>query len=211
MERLYKMLRTYNIEHWQEHQFVAWAKQYTKQLYPKYWGIVFDILSKLERNLRVVEVGCGLGDITAILCYLKYNNVVSFERDQRIAELAQKKIYRLFGNEGIIKCDSYPSSGILYSDLLIIVNCAYKDYANTKQEYIDLMKHYYEYAGKPKFFLMEVIDSSYTVSDTEFPEHIRLSKNDVVAMFPYADIKEWPTYVYPENSKSKTLYLISKT
>ena len=96
------------------------------------------------------------------------------------------------------------------SDLLILVNCAYKDYANTKQEYIKLLKQYYEYAGSPRYFLMEVIDSSYTISDEEFPEYIRLNRNDVNDMFPSADIKEWQTYSYPENLKSKTLYLISK-
>ena len=211
MEELYKLLRAYNINHIQEQMFVPWAKQFTKLQFPKYWRIVFEILSNFEKNLRVVEVGCGLGDITAILCYLKYSQVVSYEKDKKIAKLAQKKIYELFGNKTIIRCDCFPTSEIQYSDLLILVNCAYKDSANSKQEYIELMKHYYEYAGFPKYFLLEVIDSSYTIYDDEFPEYIRLSREDVRNMFPFADIKEWQTYIYPENSRSKTLYLISKT
>lgn len=204
------MLRAYNINHEQDQQFVSWARQYTKLHFPKYWGLVYEILSCLEKNLRVIEVGCGLGDITAILCYLGYWNVISFERNEKIAKLAQHKIQELFGLEEIVKIENFPSTEILSSDLLILVNCAYKDYAKTKQEYIDLIKRYYVQAGSPHYFLMEVIDSKYTMPDEEFPECIRLSRDDVRDMFPFAYIKEWQTYIYPQNSKSKTLYLITK-
>lgn len=210
MEELYKLLRAYNIDNDNEQRFVPWAHQFTKSQFPKYWGIVFDLLSRLDRNLRVIEVGCGLGDITAILCYLQYQNVTSFEKDNKIAKLAQKKIHDLFGYDKIIRNDNFPTKEISKSDLLILVNCAYKDCAKTKQNYIDLMKHYYECAGSPKYFLMEVIDSSYTIIDDEFPEYIRLSRADIEAMFPNADIKEWQTYVYPVNLRSKTLYLIER-
>lgn len=210
MEKLYRMLRTYNINHKQEQQFVPWARQFTKHQFPKYWGIVYEILHCLEKKLKVIEIGCGLGDVTAILCYLGYFDVVSFERDERIAILAQHKIQELFNHEEIIKIGSFPSTEMLSSDLLILVNCAYKECAKTKQEYIDLMKRYYEQAGSPQYFLMEVIDSAYIMSDEEFPECIRLSRDDVRDMFPFADIKEWQTYRYPQNSKSKTLYLITK-
>lgn len=102
MEELYKLLKAYNINHSQEQQSVPWAKLFTKHQFPKYWRIVFEVLSKFEKNLRVIEVGCGLGDITAILCYLKYSQVVSYEKENKIAKLAQKKIYELFGNKEII-------------------------------------------------------------------------------------------------------------
>lgn len=36
------------------------------------------------------------------------------------------------------------------------------------------------------------------------------SRVDVEEMFPIAKIQSWPTYVYPQNLKSKTLYLIEK-
>lgn len=211
MDELYKMLRAYNLDHRQEQQFVPWSKMYIKSQFPKYWKIVFEILSKLEKELKIVEIGCGLGDVTAILCYLGYSDVISFEKDKQIAELAQIKIKELFGIDNVIRNITYPTEEILNSDLLIMVNCAYKDHVSSKQEYIDLIKCYYEYAGSPKYFIMEVIDSSYNLIDDEFPEYIRLSRDDVNGIFPYADIKEWKTYVYPENSKSKKLYHISKS
>ena len=66
------------------------------------------------------------------------------------------------------------------------------------------MKDYYAAAGKPHYFIMEVIDTSYTVEDEEFPEYIRLSPEDVDDMFPGFNIQSWPTYRYPENRRSKT-------
>ena len=116
----------------------------------------------------------------------------------------------LFDRKNIIRNDNFPSTEMMQSDLLILVNCAYKDYAQSKQEYKDLMLDYYESAGCPKYFIMEVIDSSYTIPDEEFPLHIRLSRDDVKSIFPNSRIQEWNTYVYPVNSKSKTLYLITK-
>ena len=83
--------------------------------------------------------------------------------------------------------------------------------AQTKQEYIDLMRKYYVSAGRPKYYLMEVIDSSYIKVDDEFPEHIRLSSSDIAKLFPDSDINSWQTYKYPVNKKSKTLYLIRRT
>lgn len=210
MERLHTMLRDYNLNHIQEQHFVPWAKQFTKHTFPRYWEVVYDILSQFDKSLKVIEVGCGLGDITAILCYLGFSNIISFEKDSNIAVLAQDKIQDLFGMKNIIKNDTFPPTKTMQSDLLILVNCAYKDYAQSKQEYKDLMLNYYESAGCPPYFIMEVIDSSYTIPDEEFPFHIRLCREDVKSIFPNSRIQEWETYVYPTNSRSKTLYLITK-
>lgn len=210
MEKLHTMLRDYNLSHIQEQHFVPWAKQFTKHIFPKYWKVVYDILSQFDNSLKVIEIGCGLGDITAILCYLGFSDIISFEKDSKIATLAQEKMRDLFNRKNIIRNDNFPSTEMMQSDLLILVNCAYKDYAQSKQEYKDLMLDYYESAGCPKYFIMEVIDSSYTIPDEEFPLHIRLSRDDVKSIFPNSRIQEWKTYVYPVNSKSKTLYLITK-
>ena len=179
MERLHTMLRDYNLSHIQEQHFVPWAKQFTKHIFPKYWKVVYDILSQFDNSLKVIEIGCGLGDITAILCYLGFSDIISFEKDSKIATLAQEKMRDLFDRKNIIRNDNFPSTEMMQSDLLILVNCAYKDYAQSKQEYKDLMLDYYESAGCPKYFIMEVIDSSYTIPDEEFPLHIRLSRDDV--------------------------------
>lgn len=57
---------------------------------------------------------------------------------------------------------------------------------------------------------MEVIDSSYIEKNSEFPEYIRLSRQDVEGLFRNCKISSWETYKYPKNSKSKTLYLIER-
>ena len=46
--------------------------------FPKYWEIVFKELYPLDKNLKVIEIGCGQGDVTSILCYLGFYNVRSY-------------------------------------------------------------------------------------------------------------------------------------
>ena len=47
---------------------------------PRYWQVVYSILEKLDRKLRIIEIGCGLGDVTTIPCYLGFDKVISFEK-----------------------------------------------------------------------------------------------------------------------------------
>ncbi len=185
-----------------------WSKQYCEEVFPKYWEIVYSILQSFDRSSKVLEIGCGLGDITAILCYLGFKQVTSFEKDELISRAAQRRLSDMFGMRGIIKNELFPNQIKYMADLLILVNCAYADMARTKQEYMNLMQMYYTCAGCPKHFLMEVIDSSYTQKDNEFPEYIRLSLKDIQSLFPNLEIRSCETYKYPVNRKSKTIYLI---
>lgn len=210
MERLQSLLRQYNQSHKEDLMLAPWSKQYCEEVFPKYWEIVYSILQTFDRNSNVIEIGCGLGDITAILCYLGFKHVTSFEKDELIFHAAQRRISDMFGMNGIVKKELFPNNKMYVADLLILVNCAYADMAKTKQEYLNLMQMYYTCAGCPKHFLMEVIDSSYTQKDNEFPEHIRLSLKDVNDIFPNCEIRFWETYKYPVNRKSKTLYLIER-
>ena len=187
-----------------------WSKQYCEEVFPKYWEIVYSILQLFDKNSRVLEIGCGLGDITAILCYLGFKQVISIEKDKQISLAAQRRIADMFNMNGVVRNENYPTVNHYTVDILILVNCAYADMADSKQEYMDLMLKYYTCAGRPKHFLMEVIDSSYTQKDNEFPEHIRLSLQDVRNIFPNCEIRFWETYKYPVNRKSKTLYLIER-
>ena len=66
----------------------------------------------------------------------------------------------------------------------------------------------YSSAGYPGIFLFEVIDSEYVIPDEIFPYYVRLSKDDILEMFPSSDISGIRTYQYPENKKTKTLYVI---
>lgn len=96
-------------------------------------------------------------------------------------------------------------------DILILVNCAYAYHTNDKSEYLDSLRSFYKSAGNPQYFILEVIDDSYTIDDDEFPLHIRLNSDDIRNSYPECSIKSWITYKYPENKKSKTLYLIERS
>jgi len=210
MERLQTMLRQYNLLHIEDLTLAPWSKQYCEETFPKYWEIVFSILQSMDKNAKVLEIGCGLGDITAILCYLGFKHVTSFEKDKQISNAARRRIIEIFGLTDIVYNENYPNGKTYDADILILVNCAYADMAKTKEEYMNLMKEHYIRAGNPKYFLMEVIDSSYIKNDEEFPKHIRLSYSDVCMLFPNYAISSWETYKYPVNRKSKTLYLIER-
>ncbi len=210
MERLQSLLRQYNLSHKEDFAIAPWSKQYSDEIFPKYWEIVYSILQPLDKNSKVLEIGCGLGDITAILCYLSFKHIASFEKDKHICYAAQRRITEMFNRNDIVRNESYPNNKQYATDILILVNCAYADMAKTKQESLDFMREYYVCAGSPKYFLMEVIDSSYTQKDDEFPEYIRLDCNDVKKLFFDCGIYSWETYKYPTNRKSKTLYLIER-
>ena len=210
MEQLQSLLRTYNLSHKEELIFAPWSKQYCENTFPKYWKIVYSLLKGVNRNSHIIEIGCGLGDVTAILCYLIFVHILCFEKDDSICSLAQKRMYEMFRRENIIRNEEFPNGRQYSADVLILVNCAYGNLARNKQEYLELMRKYYVSAGCPKYYLMEVIDASYTKKDDKFPQYIRLSSDDIVKLFPDSDIISWETYKYPVNKKSKTLYLITR-
>jgi hypothetical protein len=84
----------------------------------------------------------------------------------------------------------------------------YSDGLKSKEEYLRQILSYYEQAGSPHYFILEVIDESYKEANDVFPPIVRLGKNDIVNLFPNSKIQSWPTYVYPKNHISKTLYYI---
>lgn len=210
MERLQSLLRQYNLSHKEDLMLAPWSKQYCEEKFPKYWEIVYYILQLLDKNSRVLEIGCGLGDITAILCYLGFKQVTSLEKDELISRAAQRRIVDMFNMNGVVRNENYPNNKHYTVDILILVNCVYADQIKTKREYMDLIQKYYVCAGCPNHFLMEVIDSSFAEKNREFPEYIRLSPQDVKGLFRNYKISSWETYKYPQNSKSKTLYLIER-
>lgn len=210
MEELQSLLRTYRLSHLDDLKLAPWSSQYCESVFPKYWKRVFSILRDLNKELRIVEVGCGLGDVTSILVYLGFESVQSFEKEHDIALAAQRTIWNLFQKDGIVYNMEYPDGKTIDCDILIMVNCAYGTLASSKEEYLQLLRNYYKCAGKPKYFIMEVIDTSYDIEDEEFPPYIRLGKSDVADLFPRHKIEKWETYKYPVNRRSKTLYLITR-
>lgn len=186
-----------------------WSSQFCRMPFPRYWRLVYGIMDKIDRNCKILEIGCGQGDVTAILCYLGFKHILSYEKNAKLAKHAERRIYELFKLKDIIVGKSFPDGNSHNADVLLLVNCAYKDMAQSKEDYLQLMKDYYISAGKPAIFIMEVIDATYKEIDDDFPKYIRLTIDDVKLLFADYEIECWPTYSYPVNRKSKTLYLIS--
>lgn len=208
MEELQSLLINYNKSHSDDFSVAPWSHQYSSLPFPKYWEVVYEIMQTIDRKERIIEIGCGLGDITSIFCHLGFEDIKSFEKNKDICMRAHRRMKDMFNRENIILNSEFPDKNSYKGNILILVNCAYADLAENKAEYLRLMKEYYSAAGTPHWFLMEVIDASYKEKNAEFPEYIRLSREDVVSLFPECKIKSWETYKYPFNQKSKTLYLI---
>ncbi len=209
MEQLQEMLIAYNttIREVKRH---SWSEQYLSIPFPLYWQVVFSELAQLDRSMRILEIGAGQGDVTAISCYLGFKNITAYERSPEDFSIAQKKLSSLFDRNDILKNANY-NNQLTLSDVLILVNCAYADGCNNKEQYISTLKGYYETANSPRLFLLEVIDPSYSVPDNDFPMWIRLSEEDIYGMFPLAEISKVDTYRYPQNKRSKNLYIIKHT
>ena len=209
MERLHDMLVNYNRTIPLKMRF-TWSKQYLEPEFPLYWRIVFATLSKYDRSARVVEVGAGQGDVTSILCYLGFSSIKSYERIPENAEIAKQKISVLFDRHDVVLQADFPI-GNVSCDILLMVNCAYADGCTTKNEYLNYLRYFWEEAGRPKHTIMEVIDSSYTIDDEDFPKCIRLSQEDIRSKFPESTISSFETYRYPTNKRSKRLYIIENS
>lgn len=207
MEQLQEMLRQYNTIHIDDVSGGGWNKMYLQRNFPDYWKRVFIIANMLPRSLRVLEIGSGFGFVTSIFAYLGFNTIVGFERDSHIANSASARLKSLFNREGIIRSELFENQ-FCPSDLLVLVNCVYSDGLKSKEEYLRQILSYYEQAGSPHYFILEVIDESYKEANDVFPPIIRLGKDNIVNLFPNSKIQSWPTYVYPKNHISKTLYYI---
>ena len=208
MEKLQQMLLEYNRATAERVADVEWARQYRSLPFPAYWRLVFELMLKHPRESNVLEIGCGCGDVTAILCYQGYSSVKAFELDSRLCSYANDKIDALFDRRSIIENCSFPDGGGYKSDILLMVNCVYADRTQSKEEYLYGLSDIYRAAGLPKTAYIEVIDDSYKGEHPDYPMHIRLNRNDVNRLFPGCSIRSWPTYTYPKNGKSKTLYEI---
>lgn len=207
MEQLQEMLRQYNTIHIDDVSGGGWNKMYLQRNFPDYWKRVFIIANMLPRSLRILEIGSGFGFVTSIFAYLGFNTIVGFERDSHIANSASARLKSLFNREGIIRSELFENQ-FCPSDLLVLVNCVYSDGLKSKEEYLRQILSYYEQAGSPHYFILEVIDESYKEANDVFPPIVRLGKDNIVNLFPNSKIQLWPTYVYPKNHISKTLYYI---
>jgi len=211
MEQFYEVLKEYN------RSFVAkvidvpkWFLQYTEDVPPLYWKTVYEILKNEDKNQSIVEIGAGFGDITALLYFMGFNNVISFERDKSLIQYINDKVKTLFNRSGnVINC-SYPQELNYSPDVLVQVNCSYFNQSNNKEEYIEQVKSTYRKNGIPRMFVFETIDDSYREINVNFPHFMRLNLTDIINTFPKCQIESFVTYKFPQNKVSKTIYKICK-
>ena len=207
MERLHDMLVEYNSHYIPKECRRSWSNRFCEPKFPSYWEKVFEELQFVDRSKRIIEVGCGQGDVTSILCYLGFTQIKAYEMDSMMCNVAIEKLNRLFGKTGIVTCSKYPQ-GQESADILILVNCAYADGCETKVDYMNKIISFFENAGNPELFLLEVIDPEYNIPDKVFPYCLRLNSSEIEVMFPAAKIYSYETYHYPQNKSTKRLYII---
>ena len=101
MERLHDMLTTYNANIPTDMR-TSWSKQFLQPTFPSYWEITYKVLQFIDREKRIIEIGAGQGDVTAIACYLGFDFISAYERNIEAANIAEAKISDLFHRISIL-------------------------------------------------------------------------------------------------------------
>jgi SAM-dependent methyltransferase len=207
MEEFYALLRDYNRK-LDLSSLPAWTKIYTEENPPTYWSELYKILSNLPRENSILEVGSGLGDIVALIKHLGFKSIKGIEKDEKMARIANSKYLHFFEENEVIENDVYPNYSI-DSDILIMVNCVYFDGIKNKSEYLRHLKNYFDISCA-RYFILEVIDSSFKVNSEVFPEFVRIDRQDLEVTFGDNIVLSQITYEYPRNTSTKRIYLIKK-
>ena len=164
-------------------------------------------MSGLDRNLSIIEVGSGYGDVVTMLIYLGFKNIIGIERDETVCALANKKIQSLFNTSKVyIKCKEYPVKLNTNPDIYIQINNVYVDAISSRKEYLERNKKWINYNGTPLYAYVELIDKSFMQYSKHFPDFIRLSNEEVEQLFKGKKVKSFKTYEFPINTSTKRLY-----
>lgn len=206
MEQFYEVLKEYN------RSFVAnvidvpeWFLQYTEDVPPLYWKTVYDILKNEDKNQSIVEIGAGFGDITALLYFMGFRNIVSFEYDSSLIIPIEDKIKCILGIKPNIVNNTYPQKLSYKPDILIQVNCVYPINITNKTEYLKQIRTFYEFNGEPVLYVFEYIDEIYSFENEVFPKFIRLNNTDISLLFSDCKIESYYTYKFPTNKTTKKI------
>lgn len=109
MEEFYRLLANYNNRLLKIEQCPNWHLIYCKRVMPIYLSILLKRLENLDKNLSIIEVGSGYGDIVAMLIHLGFKKIIGIERDESACKAANTKIKALFKTEKeYIICTEYP-------------------------------------------------------------------------------------------------------
>jgi hypothetical protein len=205
------MLRQYNrlLSHRDKH-FPEWLVQFTENEPPLYWKTIYDLLKGVDKTQSIIEIGAGYGDVTTLLYYMGFSNIVCYEMDSTKHSYIEDKIIYLFDCKPNIVEATYPQQLNYTPDILLQVNCVYVDKEKNKSEYLKQIYDYYKANGIPKIYLIEVIDDSYKEYNEIFPYFVRLNEYDIKQLFPKCKISYYKTRIYPFNKTSKTLYCICR-
>lgn len=207
MGDFYKLLAEYNTVMLQEEQRPEWHEIYCKSPMPIYLNVLLNRLNYLDKNLSIIEVGSGYGDVLVMLIHLGFKNIMGIERDETTCRAANKKIQSLFmTDKEYVICADYPVKLNYTPDIYIQVNNVYIDSLSAKDEYIERNKKWIFYNGIPKYLFIEFIDTSYIEKSNHYPHFIRLSMDEVKLIFSDFDVQSFKTYEYPQNTSSKCLY-----
>ncbi len=205
MAEFYSLLREYNLG-LDYSSLPQWANIFTEIEPPIYWFRLAEILSQYSKSYSVFEIGSGLGDVLVLLHFLGFDKVSGIERTENLATIGNEKLFSLFNSEGII-IGEYPIK-VENIDVLVQVNCVYFEGLSTKKEYLSQIRRFYDNAN-PQYYLLEVIDDSFTQYSNVFPDLVRISEKDIYETFEELNIISYLTYQYPKNTSTKRLYVIS--
>ena len=209
MEEFYELLKEYNKRTWDLENRAKWHEIYCVSPMPIYLYVLLQRLSKLDKNLSIVEVGSGYGDVVTMLIYLGFKNIIGIERDKAVCSLANKKLQSLFNTKKTyIKCEEYPFKLNTNPDIYIQINNVYVDLISSKEEYLKRIKEWFQYNGTPKYAYIELIDESFKQYSKHYPPFIRLSNKDIEQLFQGNRVNSFKTYEFPINTSSKCLYEI---
>jgi len=193
-----------------DEHFPEWLVQFTEKEPPLYWKTIYNLLKDTDKAQSIIEIGAGYGDVTALLYYMGFRNVLSYEMDTPKCLYIENKIYSLLDFKPNIATAKYPQKLDYTPDILLQVNCVYIDEEKNKSEYLEKIYSFYIANGTPKMYLIEVIDDSYKEDNELFPNFGRLNEKDIKQLFPTCNISSYKTRIYPFNKVSKTLYCICK-
>jgi len=165
---------------------------------------------------RIVEVGCGVGDILIRLAEIGFCNLLGIERDPGVHSVATERAKALGFGYIELRRGNYPIRLEIRSNVLLQINCMYFDDLTNRDEFGCALRRWSHFNGESDVFLVETVDSSYTSLEhtrfpgkpTEFNPHCRVSQADMKSFFP-----EYHLWQVPSSEPTrvpKTIFLISK-
>lgn len=207
MEDFYNLLAEYNKQMLHVEQRSEWHEIYCASPMPIYLSVLLKRLEVLDKNLSIIEIGSGYGDVLVMLIHLGFKNIIGIERDETACKVANKKIQAFFKtDQDYVICSDYPVKLNYTPDIYIQINNVYADSLSEKDEYVKRNKQWILYNGVPKIVFIEFIDASYTGESNHFPSFVRLSNEELKLIFSDFDVQSFKTYEYPQNTSSKCLY-----